>query len=82
MGLGRPGQVHGPSTRCEHRRRRAATNNHLSASSSHLPQTGEVVAIKKIQVGEKGEGVNVTALREVGAASIRSWMSGLVGADR
>lgn len=29
------------------------------------PQTGEVVAIKKIQVGEKGEGVNVTALREV-----------------
>lgn len=30
-----------------------------------LPQTGEVVAIKKIQVGEKGEGVNVTALREV-----------------
>ncbi|KAL4420086.1 hypothetical protein ABPG77_004351 [Micractinium sp. CCAP 211/92] len=28
-------------------------------------ETGEVVAIKKIQVGEKGEGVNVTALREV-----------------
>ncbi|PRW56229.1 Cyclin-dependent kinase D-1 [Chlorella sorokiniana] len=28
-------------------------------------ETGQVVAIKKIQVGEKGEGVNVTALREV-----------------
>ncbi|KAL4858043.1 Cyclin-dependent kinase D-1 [Chlorella vulgaris] len=28
-------------------------------------ETGKVVAIKKIQVGEKGEGVNVTALREV-----------------
>uniref|UniRef100_A0A1D1ZS62 [RNA-polymerase]-subunit kinase n=1 Tax=Auxenochlorella protothecoides TaxID=3075 RepID=A0A1D1ZS62_AUXPR len=28
-------------------------------------ETGELVAIKKIRVGEKGEGVNVTALREV-----------------
>ncbi len=36
-----------------------------SAAASLPQQTGEVVAIKKIQVGEKGEGVNVTALREV-----------------
>lgn len=28
-------------------------------------ETGQVVAIKKIRVGEKGEGINVTALREV-----------------
>jgi cyclin-dependent kinase 7 len=28
-------------------------------------ETGDVVAIKKIRIGEKGEGVNVTALREV-----------------
>lgn len=28
-------------------------------------QSGQIVAIKKIRVGEKGEGVNVTALREV-----------------
>lgn len=35
------------------------------AAASLPRQTGEVVAIKKIQVGEKGEGVNVTALREV-----------------
>eukprot|EP00887_Chlorella_sp_A99_P001381 scaffold8.g1381.t1 len=30
-----------------------------------LSRTRQVVAIKKIRVGEKGEGVNVTALREV-----------------
>lgn len=28
-------------------------------------ETGDIVAIKKIRIGEKGEGINVTALREV-----------------